>query len=163
MGMQRRYLMIGAGAAVLTLSIVLLAAWTLRHRRGDYSGTVETREIQIGSKVGGRVTEVGVEEGQLVKAGAVLVRFESDELNAQRGQAEASMEQAQADLDRVVRGNRPEEIQQAGATARAMQAAYESARNGPRRQEIDQAQAEFRAATADASNAEAFYTRMEKM
>src|SRR5205085_4990672 len=72
-------------------------------------------------------------------------------------------EQAQADLDRVVRGNRPEEIQQAGATARAMQAAYESARNGPRRQEIDQAQAEFRAATADASNAEAFYTRMEKL
>jgi len=134
-----------------------------RRGRNDYSGTVETREIQIGSKVGGRVTAVGVEEGQVVKAGTTLVRFECDELKAQRTQGVATLEQAQADLDRMVRGNRPEEIAQAEATAHAMQAAFESARNGPRRQEIDQARADFRAATADAANAEAFYKRMEKL
>jgi multidrug resistance efflux pump len=161
--MRRRLLMIGAGAAVVTLAIWLLAAWTTRHGRNDYSGTVETREIQIGSKVGGRVTEVTVEEGQVVKTDATLVRFECDELRAQHAQAVAALQQAQADLDRMERGNRPEEIQQAEATARAMQAAYESARNGPRRQEIDEAQADFRAATADAVNAEAFYMRMEKL
>ncbi len=161
-GVKRRLVMIGAGAALAALCIWLVAAWT-RRPQNDYSGTVETREIQIGSKVGGRVTEVGVEEGQVVKAGAVLVRFECDELKAQRGQAQAAMQQAQADLDRMLRGNRPEEIAQAEATARAMQAAYESARNGPRRQEIDQAEAEFRAATADAANAEAFYKRMDKL
>ena len=161
--MKRRRLMIGAGVAVLAVAIWLLAAWTARRGRNDYSGTVETREIQIGSKVGGRVTDVGVEEGQVVKAGTTLVRFECDELQAQRVQAEAALEQAHADLDRMLRGNRPEEIQQAEATERAMQAAYESARNGPRRQEIDQAQADFRAATADAMNAETFYKRMEKL
>jgi multidrug resistance efflux pump len=161
--MKRRLLILGAGAAVLAVCIWALAAWVERRGQNDYSGTVETREIQIGSKVGGRVTHVGVEEGQVVKAGTTLVRFECDELQAQRTQAGAAMEQAQADLDRMVRGNRPEEIQQAEATARAMQAAYESARNGPRRQEIDEAQAEFNSATADASNAEAFYNRMEKL
>ena len=161
--MKRRRLMIGAGVAVLAVAIWLLAAWTGRRGRNDYSGTVETREIQIGSKVGGRVTDVGVEEGQVVKAGTTMVRFECDELQAQRVQAEAALEQAHADLDRMLRGNRPEEIQQAEATERAMQAAYESARNGPRRQEIDQAQADFRAATADAMNAETFYKRMEKL
>jgi HlyD family secretion protein len=161
--MKRRLLMMGGGAAVLALGIWLATAWAASRGRNDYSGTVETREIQIGSKVGGRVTEVGVEEGQVVKAGTTVVRFECDELKAQRTQASAALEEAQADLDRMVRGNRPEEITQAEATAHAMQAAYESARNGPRRQEIDQAQADFRAATADAANAEAFFKRMEKL
>ena len=161
--MRRRLILIGVGAAVIATVIWVVAAWAARRGRNDYSGTVETREIQIGSKVGGRVTEVGVEEGQVVKSGTVLVRFECDELQAQRAQAGALLQQAQAALDRMLRGNRPEEVDQAEATARAMQAAFESARNGPRRQEIDQAQAEYRAATADAANAGAFYGRMEKL
>jgi len=134
-----------------------------RRGRYEYSGTVETREIQIGSKVGGRVIAVPVEEGQVIKAGTSLVRFECDELKAQRVQAQASLDQAQADLDKMQRGNRPEEIDQAEATAKAQREAYEAAQHGPRRQEIDQAQAEFSAATADASNAEVFYQRMEKL
>jgi HlyD family secretion protein len=124
---------------------------------------VETREIQIGSKVGGRVTEVPVEEGQVVKAGTLLARFECDELKAQRAQAKAALEQVQADLDKMMRGNRPEEIAQAEATVRAQKAAFEEAQNGPRRQEIDQAQADYKAASADARNANVFYGRMEKL
>jgi len=161
--MRRRLIIAGIAAAVVAAGIWVIAAWADRRGRNDYSGTVETREIQIGSKVGGRVTEVAVEEGQTVKAGTTLVRFECDELKAQRTQAGAALEQAQADLERMLRGNRPEEIEQAEATAKAMQAAYESARNGPRRQEIEQAQADFAAATADAANAETFYQRMEKL
>src|SRR3954453_2751927 len=148
--MRRRIAIAGGVVALLLAVIWAVSAWVGHRERYEYSGTVETREIQIGSKVGGRVTEVGVEEGQVVKAGTLLVRFECDELKAQRAQAGAALQQAQADLDRMVRGNRPEEIAQAEATARATQAEYESARNGPRRQEIDQAQAEFAAATADA-------------
>src|SRR3954470_13284852 len=148
--MKRRLIVAGTGVVVVAVAVAIwmVAAWAARRGRNDYSGTVETREIQIGSKVGGRVTEVEVEEGQVVKAGTPLVRFECDELKAQRAQAGAALQQAQAALDRMVRGNRPEEIAQAEATARAMQAAYESARNGPRKQEIEQAQADFAAATA---------------
>ncbi len=161
--MKKRLVIAGSIVAVVLLGIWIAVAWAGRQGRNDYPGSVETREIQIGSKVGGRVTDVLVEEGQMVKAGTVLVRFECDELKAQRSQAEASQAQTQADLDRMVRGNRPEEIEQAEATARAAQAAYESARNGPRRQEIDQARADFAAATADSSNAEVFFKRMEKL
>jgi membrane fusion protein YbhG len=160
--MKRRLILAGAGGAIAALAIWLTVAWAGRPKN-DYSGTVETREIQIGSKVGGRVIDVGVEEGQLVKAGTTLVRFECDELKAQEAQAQAARQQAQADLDRMVRGNRPEEIAQAEATARAMQAGFESARNGPRKQEIDQAQADFAAATAESANAETYYKRMEKL
>jgi multidrug resistance efflux pump len=129
----------------------------------EYSGTIETREIQIGSKIGGRVTDVFVEEGQLVKAGAVLVRFECDELKAQRAQAAAQVVQSQADLDHMLRGNRPEEIAEAEAVASAQEAAFEAAQNGPRKQEIDQAQADLAAAQADATNAGTFFLRMEKL
>ena len=161
--MKRRIIIAASAAAVLIAAIWAVSAFIAHRSRYEYSGTVETREIQIGSKIGGRATEVPVEEGQVVKAGATLVRFECDELKAQRAQAGASVEQAQADLDKMLRGNRPEEIAQAEASARAQEAAYEEARNGPRRQEIDQAQADFKAAVADAANAEVFYQRMQKL
>ncbi|MGC2616799.1 MAG: biotin/lipoyl-binding protein, partial [Terracidiphilus sp.] len=113
--MKRRLIIAGVIAALFIAAIWLVFAWQAHRSRFDYSGTVETREIQIGSKIGGRVTQVPVEEGQIVKAGSTLVRFECDELKAQRAQAQASLEQAQADLDKMLRGNRPEEIAQAEA------------------------------------------------
>lgn len=161
--MKRRIMIAGVIAAVLIAAIWLVFAWQAHRSRFDYSGTVETREIQIGSKIGGRVVAVPVEEGQIVKAGAGLVRFECDELKAQRAQAEAALQQAQADLDKMLRGNRPEEIVEAEAAARAQHDALEEARNGPRRQEIDQAQADYTAAVADADNAEIFFQRMKKL
>ena len=88
--MKRRLIIGGVIALALIAAITIVFALVERHGRYEYSGTVETREIQIGSKVGGRVTEVGVEEGQTVKSGSLLVRFECDELKAQRAQAQAS-------------------------------------------------------------------------
>jgi multidrug resistance efflux pump len=161
--MKRRVLVAGVAAVALIAIVWGVSAWLAHRSRFDYSGTVETREIQIGSRIGGRVTAVPVEEGQLVKSGTVLVQFECDELKAQRAQAQAKLEQAQADLDKMMRGNRPEEIAQADATARAQLASLDAARNGPRTQEIDQARADYASAAADASNADIFFKRMEKL
>lgn len=155
--------MAGAMAVVAAAGLWILFAWIGRQGRNAYAGTVETREIEIGSKVGGRVTEVGVEEGQWVKAGTVLIRFEADQLQAQRIQAEATLEQAQANLDKMTRGNRPEEIAQAEASARAAKAVFEEAQNGPRMQEVAQAKADLAAGQAEAANAESFYTRMAQL
>jgi len=161
--MKRRFIVIGAAALTGIAATWIIVAWIGHRRAGEYSGTVETREIQIGSKIGGRVIAVPVEEGQQVKAGALLVRFECDELKAQRAQAAATEQQARADLDRMLNGNRPEEIEQAEATARAQAAAFEEAKNGPRKQEIDQARADYAAAKADAQNAEVFHERMTRL
>ena len=162
--MKRRWMFIGIGTLVVVALVI--AVLFLRHNQPVahiYSGTVETREIQIGSKIGGRATEVPVEEGQTVSAGTLLIRFESDDLKAQRAQAAAAVAQAQSNLQRFVHGNRPEEIAQAEASASAASAAFDKARNGPRQQEIAQAQAELAAAQADAVNAEATFYRMEKL
>jgi multidrug resistance efflux pump len=161
--MKKRLIGIGGCVAILIALVFVVVAY-LGHRGGlQSSGTIETREIQIGSKVGGRVTAVPVEEGQKVNAGALLVRFECDELKAQRAQAAATVEQAQADMDRMLRGNRPEEIEQAEAAAKAQKEAFDAARNGPRKEDLAQGRADYEAAKADAVNSEAFFHRMEKL
>ena len=140
-------LVLGITALVLVgAAILLLHPWIRGQGNLVYSGTVETREIQVGSKVGGRVTAVGVEEGQNVKAGATLVQFDVDELKAERAQAQAQVQQAQADLDRLQRGYRPEEKAQTSAAAAEQAAVLEAAKNGPRPQELAQAQADYAAA-----------------
>ncbi|MGA2348829.1 MAG: efflux RND transporter periplasmic adaptor subunit [Terracidiphilus sp.] len=163
--MKQRKIVFGAVAVALivVVAFVFYYTWSAHRARYEYSGTVETREIQIGSKVGGRVTLVSVEEGNIVKAGALLVRFECDDLIAQRAQAAATVDQAQANLDRMLRGNRPEEIEEAEAVAKAQHAAAQEAENGPRKQEVAQAQADFASALADAANAEITFRRMEKL
>jgi multidrug resistance efflux pump len=146
----------------LLLALLLLCACR-GERAAEYSGTIETREIQVGSKVAGRVTEVLVEEGQTVKPGAPLVRFEAEELKAQREQLEARVVQAEAELARLERGFRPEEIVQAEAAARQHQALLEAAKEGPRQQELRQAHAEYAAAKAEATNAELEFQRISAL
>src|SRR5581483_7700728 len=87
-----------------------------------FSGTIETREIRVGSKAGGRVTGVLVEEGQAVEPDQPLVRFDVAELEAQRSQAEARIAQQRARLERLQHGARPEEVAQARASLAAAEA-----------------------------------------
>lgn len=61
-------------------------------------GLIEVNEVNINSKVPGRVVKVYVEEGQQVKQGDPLVEISSDELQAKKQQAEAAVAQAEAAL-----------------------------------------------------------------
>src|SRR5687767_2727586 len=88
-------------------------------------GVVETQEVRLGSKVGGRVAEIGAREGDLVKPGQMLVRFEVPELEAQLLQAKARLAAAEAERDKAVTGARPEEKQAARAAAEASRARWE--------------------------------------
>ena len=158
--MQRKRILLALVAIVLLIAALL--AYLLTHRSTPlaYSGTIETREIDIGSKIGGRVTAVFVEEGQQVSANSPLVTFDAPELQAQRDQAAATVLQDRADYDRLQRGNRPQEIAEADATLRENAALLQEALNGPRPQDIRQAQADFAAAQANAIDAAATYERM---
>src|SRR5450755_4506742 len=113
--MKRKLLLAAIVLVLLVVAGLVIRSYFARRNAYVYSGVIETREIQIGSKIGGRVTTVHVEESQTVTAGAALVSFECDELKAQRAESQARVQEAQADLDRMQRGNRPEEIAQADA------------------------------------------------
>lgn len=59
------------------------------------NGRIEATEIDIATKLPGRVEEILVREGDFVKAGQVLARMQLDTLNAQLNQAEAGRQQAE--------------------------------------------------------------------
>jgi membrane fusion protein YbhG len=103
---------------VIPIVIVLgVFAWLIvrgGHAGEDvYSGTIEGRDVGVGSRVGGRIVEVAVAEGDSVHAGDVVVRFESDFLIAQVHEQQSRVAQAKASYDRVVSGPRREEIERA--------------------------------------------------
>lgn len=106
------------------------------------SGTVEGRNIRLGSKTGGRVEEVLVTEGEVVKAGQVLVRFDDRDLAAQ-------LRQARANLEKMERGPRPEELAEAAASTAQAKADYEQRKNGYRPEDIAAAEADVERAKAD--------------
>src|SRR5437763_5204508 len=69
-------------------------------------------KIEANSKVTGRVAWIGVEKGDKVKEGQVLVRLEDQEFRAQYDQARGAADSARAQLEQLEHGSRPEEIQQ---------------------------------------------------
>ena len=69
--------------------------------------------INVNSKVTGRLKWIGVEKGDKVKEGQVLVRLEDDEFRAAYEQAKGAVENARAYLEELQHGSRPQEIQQA--------------------------------------------------
>src|SRR5262250_3175742 len=114
------------------------------------SGTLEARNISIGSKIGGRVSRVLVREGDHVDANQLLVVFESAELEAQLLQAQGRVEAARANLAKMLRGSRPEEIAEANAAS-----------NGYREAELAQARADLERARTEEANAERELNRTE--
>jgi len=69
--------------------------------------------INVNSKVTGRLEWIGVEKGDKVKEGQVLVRLENQEFQAAYEQARGAVANARAYLEELEHGSRPEEIQQA--------------------------------------------------
>jgi multidrug resistance efflux pump len=117
-------------------------SWFHRDTALEGSGTVEARNIRVGSKVGGRIDKVLVREGDTVEAGQVLISFDDKEL-------QASLAQSRANAVKAERGFRPEEIAEARAAAAQAKAEYEQRRNGYRQEDIDAAGADLDRATAD--------------
>ena len=83
----------------------------------EWAGTVEARTVTIASRTGGRVHKLLAQEGDHVTAGQAIVELEPGDLTAQRAMADAQLQQAQAALDKLKKGARPEEIAQANARA----------------------------------------------
>jgi multidrug resistance efflux pump len=103
---------------VLLAAVVGGAAWWffLRPRpdaRLVLSGSIEANTVGVGSLLGGRVAAVHVKEGDTVHAGQPLVTFEPDLRDLEIAQQRALVTQARAELAKVKRGPREEELRQA--------------------------------------------------
>jgi HlyD family secretion protein len=89
---------------------------------------VAAHKIELAAKVIGKVNWIGVEKGDRVREGQVLVRLEDDEYQAQLMQAKGQLANLQAKLDEANHGSRPEEIAQALANLNTAEADLDNAR-----------------------------------
>src|SRR5262249_10612581 len=74
---------------------------------------IAAHKIEVASKVMGRVAWIGVEKGEAVNQGQVLVKLENDEYRARVLQAEGSLKSLQAILSELQSGSRRQEIARA--------------------------------------------------
>src|SRR2546428_9117059 len=74
---------------------------------------VAHHKIEANSKVTGRVAWIGVEKGDKVSEGQVLVRLEDQEFRAQDDQARGAGESARGQLEPLQHGSRPGGVQPA--------------------------------------------------
>lgn len=114
----------------IIVGIVLLAAglfFVLRQAlpTGDtltLYGNVDIRQVELAFRVGGRLDFLAVDEGDAVQAGQLLARLDPKPLEdaLRRTKAECAMQQAE--LDKMLVGYRPEDVEQARAALSGQEA-----------------------------------------
>lgn len=84
---------------------------------GRIEGT--TPEVELRPQLAGRIDEIPVHEGQAVTAGQLLLRLDDQQYRCEVEMAKADLALAEAQLERLVNGARPQEISEAAAEHRA--------------------------------------------
>lgn len=135
----------------------------LQRKPYEWSGTVEARTISVGSRIGGRVKEIKVREGDSVAAGQALVILEPGDLPAQLVQARAQLVLCQANLEKLQKGARPEELAEARARSLTAKAALEQAVAGTRPEEVGAAEARLAVQEVAVEKAELDAKRMNAL
>lgn len=122
-----------ATIAVAALAVLFIATggfglWSSDGKPLKLYGNVDIREVDLGFRVGGRVDDMPVDEGMRVKRGEVLARLDVAPLKDALAGAAARLGSAEATLDKLIAGNRAQDIAQAQAVVAARQAAMAKAR-----------------------------------
>lgn len=157
---MKRFLFLIIFVSVM-VGLVGYSKW--RSEPNRVSGFVEADEIRLGSRVGGRVATVNVDEGDQVTAGQILIELEPYDLLEREKEAEASLAASEAEYQRFTEGFREEEIAQAKAKFEQLQAQFDLLKAGPRKQEIESARARLTQAEAEKKLAELNYARQAKL
>lgn len=98
-------------------------------------GNVDIREVNTSFRVGGRLEELLVDEGDKVAAGQVLARLDPAPRQVELDQARAQAQSAEAKLALLRKGYRPEDVAQAESKVREAKATAENAQKSYERQE----------------------------
>lgn len=158
------------GAVVYWLKFSPIAVESLRLRRGAViaevmgTGTLEARiATTISPKISGRISKVLVDQGDLVRRGALLVQLDDEELLQQVAIADANVEASQAAIVRLKtdqeRANAVyEQAQRSNARTRELRK-----KNAATLEEEERSTESLAVATADIARAEAAITEGRKV
>jgi HlyD family secretion protein len=93
-------LALGALGAMGMIAVVGILVWRQHNSNAEVAylasgnGRIEAVEIDLATRLSGRVKSIGVREGELVHKGQALVQMDTESLQAQLRQAEAGVQQA---------------------------------------------------------------------
>lgn len=132
-GTGRRAILLGALAIVLAAILMFIGkslGWWSTDDKAELKlyGNVEIREVQLGFRVGGRLAQLLVDEGDRVVAGQALARLDTNPLRDRLAGADARVAAAEAGVARDAAGSRPQQIKEARAALADAEAALIEAR-----------------------------------
>ncbi len=136
MNKRPRIVIVGALLLVALASYAGFSAWR-SDRDADHLtlyGNVDIREVELSFRVPGRLMSMHLDEGDRVKAGQSLAALDPQPYRDALAVAQARVAQAEANLEKLKSGNRPQEVQQARAGVREAEAAFANAERDFRRQ-----------------------------
>jgi HlyD family secretion protein len=151
--LPRPALIVALGAVAAGLALAGWVWWRDRQDTRDViqaSGRIEVTEVNVSSKVTGRVIKRYVDEGADVKAGQLIAVLEGEELEAQLRQARATLQSAEARLLQARISLRIEptlvqaQIRQAEENLRSAEERLRLLQAGSRPQEIEEGRANLR-------------------
>ncbi len=125
---MRRYILIFLIAAGIAGLLFYLFARE-KHEGNPYikvSGNIEATEVDVGFKISGRIVSRSVDEGDWVEKGKVLATLDDEDLRQRLEVAQATLKSAQARLEKLLAGSRPEEIREAAAALEQAQFDFEN-------------------------------------
>jgi HlyD family secretion protein len=129
---------------ILILGMLSACAESGPRDRARVSGQVEATSVEVAAETGGRLLELIPEEGDRVRRGEVVARFDTRDIELALQRATAEREQAVAQLKLLQAGARPEDIRQAAA-------------------QVESASADTNAAAAELKAAETDLERFEQL
>ncbi|ENM2493226.1 secretion protein HlyD [Serratia marcescens] len=116
---------------LLLMMVAIALAILFRAHNQDLllQGEVDAPEVIVASKAKGRVVERLIERGDDVKSGQLVIQLDSPELMAQLRSAQATRDEAKAQLDQSLHGTREESIRNLRANLAQAEAQYRNAQN----------------------------------
>lgn len=122
-------------AALILFTLIVSSCSDNTNDRISLTGTIETIEVNISSKVTGQIISLKVDEGYKVAAGDTLAFIDSTEYSLQYLQAVAAEKSAEAQYLLLSRGSRKEDIKQAEENLKQAEANYKNASDDYKRME----------------------------
>jgi len=108
-----KYLLVTVAVVAAVAACATAAFLASRPAPEIMQGQVEATEVNVASKITGRVATLSVRDGQRVDRGAELATLDSPEIRARLDQAQAAKGAAAAQRDKAYHGAREEEIRAA--------------------------------------------------
>jgi HlyD family secretion protein len=134
---KKKFIIVGI-IVVIIISGILTYYFRNKKDTGvlSLSGNIEVTETNVGFKLPGRIVELDVDEGDVVKAGQLLAKLDSAELASVVIQNKASLRESMTKLSELKAGSRVQEIERAQANMNAQAADLEKAKKDFERADI---------------------------